>query len=226
MKPFTVNVRSKKDATYDLLQTAIIRGELAPGARIVIDDLAAQLGVSPIPVREALQQLQADGFVVIEPYVGVTVTELQAGMVEEIFALLEATEVTSGRAACLRMTEDDLAQVERMLREMDDTVDDLDRFSRENVQLHQFICDRAETPLVKNVMRNTLAHWDRLRRYYLEDVFAKRAATSQQEHWQMFAALRARDPDHLERVIREHNRHAREAYITYLRNAGHIGGRS
>ena len=53
MKPFTVNVRSKKDATYDLLQTAIIRGEFAPGARIVIDDLAVQMGVSPIPVREA-----------------------------------------------------------------------------------------------------------------------------------------------------------------------------
>jgi DNA-binding GntR family transcriptional regulator len=170
--------------------------------------------------------LQADGFVVIAPYVGVTVTELQAGMVEEIFALLEATEVTSGRAACQRMSKDDLAHVERMLQEMDESVHALDRFSRENVQLHQFICDRAETPLVKNVMRNTLAHWDRLRRYYLEDVFAKRAAASQQEHWQMFAALRARDPDLLERVIREHNRHARAAYITYLRDAGHIVGRA
>src|SRR6478609_8337003 len=130
MKPFTVNVRSKKDATYDLLHTAIIRGEFAPGARIVIDDLAAQMGVSPIPVREALQQLQADGFVVIEPYVGATVTEIQASLVEEIFALLEATEVTSGRAACVRMSEDDLGEVERILREMDSAVQDLDRFSR------------------------------------------------------------------------------------------------
>jgi DNA-binding GntR family transcriptional regulator len=222
MKPFTVSVRSKKDVTYELLQTAIIHGELIPGARLVIDDLAAQLGVSPIPVREALQQLQADGFILIEPYVGVTVTALQAGMVEEIFALLEATEVTSGRAACLRMTADDLGEVERMLRAMDGALDDLDRFSQENVRLHQFICDRAETPLIKHVMRNTLAHWDRLRRYYLEDVFAKRAAASQREHWQMFAALRVRDPDRIERVIREHNRHAREAYITYLRDAGHI----
>jgi DNA-binding GntR family transcriptional regulator len=222
VKPFSVSFRSKKDATYETLQTAIVRGDLAPGTRLVIDDLAAQMGVSSIPVREALQQLQADGFVVIEPYVGVTVTALQAGLVEEIFALLEATEVTSGRAACLRMSEDDLGEVERILRDMDTAVADLDRFSQANVRLHQFICDRAETPLVKNVMRNTLAHWDRLRRYYLEDVFAKRAAASQEEHWQMFSALRARDPDLIERVIREHNRHARAAYITYLRNAGHI----
>src|SRR5438067_8819367 len=90
VKPFSVSFRSKKDATYDTLHTAIVRGDLAPGTRLVIDDLAAQIGVSPIPVREALQQLQADGFVVIEPYVGVTVTALQAGLVEEIFALLEA----------------------------------------------------------------------------------------------------------------------------------------
>jgi DNA-binding GntR family transcriptional regulator len=222
MKPFSVSFRSKKEATYETLQTAIVRGDLAPGARLVIDDLAAQIGVSPIPVREALQQLQADGFVVIEPYVGVTVTEIRASLVEEIFALLEATEVTSGRAACLRMTEDDLSEVERILREMDAAVHDLDRFSRANVRLHQFICGRAETPLVKNVMRNTLAHWDRLRRYYLKDVFAKRAASSQEEHWQMFDALRARDPDRIERIIREHNRRARAAYIAYLRDAGHI----
>jgi DNA-binding GntR family transcriptional regulator len=222
MKPFTVSVRSKKDATYDLLHAAIVHGDFAPGARLVIDDLAAQLGVSSIPVREALQQLQADGFVVIEPYVGATVTALQAGMIDEIFALLETTEVVSSRAACARMDADDLLEVERLLREMDSAMNDLDRFSQENVRLHQFICDRAETPLVKNVMRNTLAHWDRLRRYYLDDVFARRAAASQQEHWRMFAALRARDPDRIERVIREHNRHAHAAYIAYLREAGHL----
>lgn len=222
MKPFSVSFRSKKDAIYDTLHTAIVRGDLIPGARLVIDDLATQMGVSSIPVREALQQLQADGFVIIEPYVGVTVTAIQASLIEEIFALLEATEVTSGRAACVRMSGDDLIEVEGILRDMDGLVDDLDRFSQANVRLHQLICDRAETPLVKNVMRNTLAHWDRLRRYYLEDVFAKRAAASQEEHWQMFAALRARDPDLIERVIREHNRHAREAYIAYLRTTGHI----
>jgi DNA-binding GntR family transcriptional regulator len=222
MKTLSISFRSKKDAIYQHLHAAIVAGDLAPGVRLVIDELAAQLGVSSIPVREALQQLQADGFVLIEPYVGVTVTTLQAGMIDEIFALLEATEVTSGRAACVRMSADDLAEVERMLRAMDGAVADLDRFSEENVRLHQFICDRAETPLVKNVMRNTLAHWDRLRRYYLEDVFAKRAAASQQEHWQMFAALTARDPDLLEQVIREHNRRAREAYIAYLRDAGYM----
>lgn len=222
MKTFSVSFRSKKDATYDTLHTAIVHGDLAPGTRLVIDDLAAQLDVSPIPVREALQQLQADGFVVIAPYIGATVTEIRAGLVEEIFALLEATEVTSGRAACLRMSEDDLRIVERILRDMDDAVHDLDRFSQENVRLHQVICDRAETPLVKNVMRNTLAHWDRLRRYYLEDVFTQRVASAQQEHWQMFDALRTRDPDLVERVIREHNRGACAAYITYLRTAGHI----
>lgn len=226
MKPVSVNFRSKKDATYDSLHAAIVRGELAPGARLVIDDLAAQLGVSPIPVREALLQLRADGFVVIEPYVGVTVTEIQASLVEEIFALLEATEVTSGRAACLRMSPDDLDEVERILRDMDNAAHDFERFSQENVRLHQFICDRAETPLAKNVMHNTLAHWDRLRRYYLAGVFAQRVAAAQQEHWQMFSALRARDPDHLERVIREHNRRARAAYIAYLRSTGHIATES
>lgn len=53
--------RSKKDVAYDFLHTAILTNDLKPGARLVIDELAAQLGVSQIPIREVLQQLQADG---------------------------------------------------------------------------------------------------------------------------------------------------------------------
>jgi DNA-binding GntR family transcriptional regulator len=103
--------RSKKEFVYDALRVAILEGDLEPGARLVIDDLAMELGVSQIPVREALQQLQADGFVTIEPYIGTKVTEIDAGLVREVFDLLEALEVISGRAACLRMSEDGLPEI-------------------------------------------------------------------------------------------------------------------
>jgi DNA-binding GntR family transcriptional regulator len=212
VKPF----RSKKEFAYDALRDAIQEGQLEPGARLVIDELAADLGVSQIPVREALQQLQADGFVVIQPYVGASVTEVDAGLVCEVFDLMEALEVISGRAACLRMSEDSLTEMESLLRDMDALVADSDRFSQENARLHQFICERAGTPLVNRLMDRVLAHWDRLRRHYLQDVFERRTADAQKEHWRVFEALRTRDPDHVERVIREHNQAARVAYEAHL----------
>ncbi|MBN1811574.1 MAG: GntR family transcriptional regulator [Anaerolineae bacterium] len=213
VKPF----RSKKEFAYDVLHDAILEGQLGPGTRLVIDELAADLGVSQIPVREALQQLQADGFVVIEPYLGARVTEVDASLVCEVFDLMEALEVISGRAACLRMSEDSLIEMENRLRNMDTLVTDSERFSQENARLHQFICERAGTPLVSRLMDRVLAHWDRLRRHYLQDVFEHRVVDAQQEHWRVFEALRTRDPDYVEQVIREHNEAARAAYEAHLK---------
>ena len=212
VRPF----RSKKEFAYDALRDAIFEGQLGPGTRLVIDELAADLGVSQIPVREALQQLQADGFVVIEPYVGARVAEIDASLIHEVFGLMEALEILSGRAACLRMSEDSLAEMESRLRTMDALVTDCERFSQENASLHQFICERAETPLVNRLMDKVLSHWDRLRRHYLQDVFERRVVDAQQEHWRVFEALCTRDPDHVEQVIRAHNRAARAAYEEHL----------
>ena len=212
--------RSKKDLVYEALRDAILEGDLEPGERIVIDELAESLHVSPIPVREALQRLQAEGFVTIEPYVGVSVTELHEGLISEIFDLLEALEVLSTRSACRRMGEKDLDEMEAILRRMDGLVDQPNRFSQENVRLHQFICERANTPLVQSLMSKTLAHWDRLRRHYLKDVFADRISEAQREHWKMLNALRAHDAQRVERIVRTHNRTAHAAYARHLQRLG------
>ena len=84
--------RSKNEVVYDLLRQSIIEGEYKPGKRLVIDELAVTLGVSQSPIREAMRQLEADGFVTIEPYVGATVTKINADFIFEVFGLLESLE--------------------------------------------------------------------------------------------------------------------------------------
>ena len=91
-------VPSKNELVCESLRTAIVQGELAPCERLVIDELATRLGVSQIPVREALRQLEADGFVTIQPHIGATVTGIQPGLMTEIFGLLEAMEIILGTA--------------------------------------------------------------------------------------------------------------------------------
>jgi DNA-binding GntR family transcriptional regulator len=208
--------RSKNELVYQALRTAIIQGELPPRRRLVIDELAAELGVSQIPVREALRQLEADGFVTIEPYVGATVTPIEAANISEIFGLLEGMEIVSGRAACARLTAQDLQALEGILHRLDDLADSPDDWSQMNVNFHRFICESAGTLLVKMLMDKTLDHWDRLRTYYLKDVFAGRIAAAQADHWRMFEAIRDGDADRLEMVVREHNRAALAAYTRYL----------
>ena len=213
---------SKREFVYATLRADIMNGARAPGQRLVIDELAAELGVSPIPVREALQELQHDGLVAIEPYVGAHVTELDAEVIREVFALLESFEVISGQAACQCMDDGEFQSMETLLRTMDAHVDDLEQWSEDNVHLHQFICDCAGMTLLPPMMQQVLDHWQRLRRHYLEDVMACTVQTAQAEHWQLLAALRTRNPEHVAGVIHEHNQRALDTYIAHLRKTGDV----
>ena len=213
---------SKREFVYATLRADIMNGVRTPGQRLVIDELAAELGVSPIPVREALQELQHDGLVAIEPYVGAHVTELDAEVIREVFALLESFEVISGQAACQCMDDAEFQSMETLLRTMDAHVDDLEQWSEDNVRLHQFICDCAGMTLLPTMLQQVLDHWQRLRRHYLEDVMACTVQTAQAEHWQLLAALRTRNPEHVATVIHEHNQRALDTYIAHLQKTGDV----
>jgi DNA-binding GntR family transcriptional regulator len=200
----------------ETLRNAILNGELIPGTRLVIDDLAKQLGVSPIPVREALQQLDADGYVAIEPYLGARVAPIEAESVVEVFSLLETMEVVSSRAACQHMTDADFNVLEEILVRMDSLVGDPELWSQENRYFHKFICDKSGTRLVGSLMSKVLDHWDRLHRYFLTDVFSRRLPQAQREHWKILKTLRTRDPAETEAVIREHAQASLTAYTKHL----------
>jgi DNA-binding GntR family transcriptional regulator len=208
--------RSKKELVIENLRKAILNRELIPGTRLVIEDLAKQLGVSPIPVREALQQLDADGYVVIEPYLGAKVAPIESESVIEVFSLLEIMEVVSGRAACQHMSEPEFDVLEAILSKMDSLTSDPELWSQENRRFHSFICDKSGTRLVGALMSKVLDHWDRLHRYFLTDVFARRLRHAQREHWKILKALRTRDPVQTEAVIREHTQGAMSAYQKHL----------
>jgi DNA-binding GntR family transcriptional regulator len=208
--------RSKKELVTKTLRNAILNGELIPGTRLVIDDLAKQLGVSPIPVREALQQLDADGYVVIEPYLGARVAPIEAESVFEVFSLLETMEVVSSRAACQHMSDADLNTLEEILARMDSLVGEPELWSQENRHFHKFICDKSGTRLVGSLMSKVLDHWDRLHRYFLQDVFARRLPQAQREHWKILKTLRTRDPAETEAAIREHAQASLTAYTKCL----------
>jgi DNA-binding GntR family transcriptional regulator len=214
--------RSKNEIVYDVLRQSIIQGEYKPGTRLVIDELAATLGVSQIPIREAMRQLEADGFVTIEPYVGATITDITADFIYEVFALLEATEVICSRAACRSMTDEQLQALVDKIEQMEGSVHDPARWSAENTQLHLFICECAGMGLILKMTHKILDHWDRLRLHYLKDVSRSRIPIAQQEHREMLRAFRQRDPDEVERVIRIHNQNALASYIRHLQSTGQL----
>lgn len=213
--------RSKKQVVYDLLREGIIQGEYAPGTRLVIDELASKINVSQIPIREAIQQLEADGFVTVEPYVGARVAELDTNFIFEVFALLESLEVICSRAACTHITEEQLEKLEQMILEMDECAKDNQKWSARNREMHVFICECADTQLVLKMLHKAFDHWERLRSVYLKDVTDNRIAESQREHKLLLEALKKRDADEVEKIVHAHNQSALKSYITRLESKGH-----
>ena len=108
-------VMSTVERVHRAVLDGMLRGELAPGSWLRQDELASRLGVSKIPVREALQRLATARLVTFEPGRGAQVRALTAGDAEEIYALRVATEPRLLGRAVGRLTAVDLAHAEMAL---------------------------------------------------------------------------------------------------------------
>lgn len=118
---------SRTARVLEIIRNAILSGELAPGSALVEQELAAQLGVSKTPVREALKTLEGTGLVVMVPYRGAAVRELtraDAVAIYDLRLLLEPEAVQrsvaagvdlSGAAECLRRASTAAGNAERSL---------------------------------------------------------------------------------------------------------------
>lgn len=214
--------RSKNQLVYKLIRDAIISGEFEPGSKIVIDNLAIKYQVSHSPIRECLQLLEAEGFVTIRPYAGVTVTSLHPEHIMEVFTILESLEIMSSCRASHHANSEQLKQVEAKIDRMADCINSPEKWSKKNIELHMLICDIADMTISKNMMYQALHHWDRLRRYYLQSVSAKRISQAQQEHCEMFEAMLSKDDQRITEVIQHHNKVALNDYLEHIKKTKDI----
>ena len=216
-----VRFRTKQEYVYQWLRGAIMRGELQPGQRLVIDDIARRLEVSAIPIREALQSLQSEGLVVSAPHVGATVASISQDEVHEVFAIMEGLETVAVREAAARLTPEQGEALQAIVTDMDAAVErqEYESWAEMNGRLHRSIGEVAAMPLLREMTDRALSRWERLRRHYFQGVLVPRVEQAQREHRELLAALVARDPDAAERVVRAHNRNAKTAYSDFLQNA-------
>jgi DNA-binding GntR family transcriptional regulator len=214
--------RTKQEFAYQTLRDAIMRCELVPGERLVIDDLARRLRVSTIPIREAIQMLQSEGLVVTVPHTGVTVAPVSSESIQDVFAVLEGLEVVASRLVAERAQSKELNALAKLVADMDRAVASKQhgRWAGMNTQFHLTIGRLPGLPMLAEMTERVLARWDRIRRYFFRGVLVHRIEQAQQEHREMLAAMRAADLPRLEMIVREHNRHGVESYMSYLRSSG------
>jgi DNA-binding GntR family transcriptional regulator len=218
--------RTKQEFAYQTLRDAITRCELHPGERLVIDDLARRLHISAIPVREAIQMLQAEGLVVSVPHTGVTVAPVTPESIQDIFALLEGLETVASRLVAERARPDELDALARLVEDMDAAVGQQRHadWAQLNRQFHRMISELPGLPMLAEMTERVLARWERIRRYFFSGVLVHRIDQAQQEHREIIAAMRVADLPRVETAIRQHNRRAYAAYMTFLHSNAPVRG--
>jgi DNA-binding GntR family transcriptional regulator len=198
----TANLPSHVQAT---LQEAILNGALAPGERLMVDDVAAHFGVSKIPVREALRALEADGWVMSQPRRGTYVRPLSPEELRETFEMRCLLEPHSARLAAERRTDAQLHELKELLGQSAQALKEGDvvRVTAINSRFHSVMASAAgNSMLAESIAKLEL----QLRRYFVAVDWNQRRE-SMAQHTAIYEALRERDAAKAERLTLDHIAH-------------------
>lgn len=191
---------------YQALRDAIVRVDLTPGQRLSENELAAQLGVSRTPVREAIARLRDEQLVRVVPQLGTFVSPISVAAVGDAQFVREALECAAVRRAAENAGPADLELLAQLLVDQERACagDDLDAFYHLDDSLHHVLCDLSRHPTVWSISQRAKSHLNRVRRLslavpsYLPEMI--------DEHRQVVDAVADHDPDAAELALRYHLR--------------------
>lgn len=175
--------QTKQQMVYETIRDRIVRGTYGPGFRVVIDSLAAELGVSALPVREAIRRLEAEGLLVYRANVGAQVTPAEPVLFEEELTVVAVLEGYATAVTAPLLTGKDVAQLRSITDEMVAAMQRLDviAFGEHNHRFHQYIYERCPNASVIQVLREFDRRLDAIRRTVFVHI-PYRGAISVAEH--------------------------------------------
>lgn len=187
---------------YDVLLERIGSLELAPGTRLHEVELAASLEVSRTPLREALRMLLAEGLVQQLPTGGVVVAPLDPAQMRDLYVVRAALEGVAAREACVRLDDDGLRELEALVDQMSRLLDYPAEMLRLGQAFHARLVTAAANVHCTALLRQLRGH---LQRYQsVTATIGPRRHDAYLEHRRILEALRGRDPDESERLMRDH----------------------
>ena len=201
------------------LRRAIVSGELKPGERIPQEEIAERIGVSMIPVREALRVLEGEGQVTYRPRRGYAVTVLRIEDLEEIYELRRLLEGQAVRRALADLDDTALARMTHAAADCAAAAaaGDISRELEANRRLHFALFEHPEQPHALRLIRLLWDSTEAYRALYYHSP-AERAAADD-AHRRILAAVRARDADALVAELDAHRERALQAVGAILRAA-------
>ncbi|MDE0532302.1 MAG: GntR family transcriptional regulator [Albidovulum sp.] len=206
LKPLNLH-STLKDQIYGVLREAILEADVYDeSASLKMDErhMAAQLGISRTPLREALTRLENEGLVEIQARKGVYVKRLSLKEIVEMITVWAALESMAARLACEKASDDEIEAL-RMIGArytMDSAAARLNEYSESNIEFHRTIIHLSKCTRLQEISEDLFSQLRPVRRRALRDT--KRAHTSVGEHAKIVEAIAARDAVLAADLVRDH----------------------
>lgn len=196
--------QSLKDIAYTIIKDAILTLKFKPGHALSHRDLAEQLQISETPIRDALQELEREGFVTRIPHKGTFVTEIDKVDIEETFQIRASLEELAVSLATPQLDEKDISELERLLKCADTALaqGEREQCSVLGAQFHQYFIQRAGNRRLVAILSNLDDHLQRFRR--ISDLIIGRLEKSRKQHQQVFEAVCQGDAKKAGRAMYSH----------------------
>ena len=216
-KPSILGPSTRAEAAANEIRRRILSGRYVGGQPLRQDLLAEELGVSRVPVREALVLLEAEGLIRIHPHRGAVVSTLSVGDIEELVQLRVALEPMLLRRSAPHLTGDDYEMLDSILAEYTGDLDSnsIENFGKRNADLHGVLYRRANLPRTESIVSTLLQANDRYARMQISYTAGQDQAD--REHREIVESCRAGDIDAACSKLGLHIQAAGDALIEFIR---------
>lgn len=210
--------------TVEALRERILRGDYPEGEPLRQDALAEDLGVSRIPVREALRQLEAEGLVTFSPHRGAVVSTLSLDEIDEVFALRADIECELLTRAIPKMTQEQLDRATDLLDEFDDALrtGEATRWGPLNWHFHAALYAPANRNLTMGVLQKLHQHSDRY--FRMQVLLAHGGGRANSEHRAIAEAVQRKDSLLAAQLMRAHILGAGRSLLALLQEQRNAAG--
>ncbi len=198
------NFKTKNEAVYEMLRRKILQAKIKPGEKIVVSDLSKKIGVSEIPIREAVKKLESEGLLSVIPHVGIRVTKIDPDEIVEFYLIRIELESLAARLATPHITQSDIKYLEEKNEEMK-----LALQSILNKQFHMKIYSAASRPHLYKLIAEL---WDKIN--WIGSVFFLKtqiALDSLKEHGEIIEAIKKKDAKSVAILMRQQKKNSLKA---------------
>lgn len=193
-----------RDVVFNTLRQAILKGELAPGERLMEIQLAERLGVSRTPIREAIRKLELEGLVLMIPRKGAEVAKISEKSLRDVLEVRRSLEELAIELACQRMTEDEVKQLEDAQVSFKEAVNQggAMAIAESDEAYHDIIYYGTGNARLVQILNNLREQMYRYRLEYIKDADKRQILLI--EHEKILKAIKGRHVAEAKEAMREH----------------------